>query len=191
MTIDQIALELKKTEEMFGDFEAIVGDRAGLSKTIFASLEEGVRLPDGEKYCISIEPIAKDEKRDYIELLNSDLLSGRCHVLKGSRLETQMRMLQWDAGKRHEDKSFPNHATDAFLYLCRFARHYFATLPDLVPKRGTAEWEKRMDDLAVQKIRDKERDDEHRQWWESIDLDDGDWLEGDSAVQSALKGVLN
>lgn len=187
MTISDIAMEIKKTESLFGSFEIVVGDRAGLAKTIFASLEEGVRLSDGSTYSVHIEAVDKHEKRDFIELLNSDLLSGKCKILRGSRLEQQMRMLQWDQAKRREDKSFPNHATDAFLYLCRHARHYFSTSPTEAPRFGTPEWEKRMDELAVEQIMRKRERDRHELFLDAMDLEDGDEWEGQAELMRLLR----
>ena len=113
MDIPAIAKEFDRSEEKFGEFHARVGDRGGLGKTIFATLSN--------QYDIDIEPAEKQEKRDYQELLNSELRSGRAKVRKGSKLARQMSMLQWKPDGKTEDKeSSPKDATDAGLYSWRY-----------------------------------------------------------------------
>lgn len=131
MTVSDVARKIRQVEEMFGEFEMMVGDSAGLGKAIFAELSE--------VHGISIEPAKKRDKRDHIEILNSNMVSGLLKVRKGSNLGYQMTYLQWDEDKKKEDKSFPNHNCDAFLYLIRHSLHHLATERVKPPLPGTAE----------------------------------------------------
>jgi hypothetical protein len=113
MDIPAIAKAFDDSEAKFREFHARVGDRGGLGKTIFATLVN--------QYDIEIEPADKHEKRDYQELLNSELRAGRARVRKGSKLGRQMSMLQWKPDGKTEDKdSSPKDATDAGLYSWRY-----------------------------------------------------------------------
>jgi hypothetical protein len=101
LTIPAIAAKMKDVIEIFGEFEIMIGDRGGLGKTILATLDE--------QYGLHVEPAEKQEKRDHIELLNADLISGKCKILSGSGLAQEMLFLQWDETGRNEDKSCANH----------------------------------------------------------------------------------
>ena len=53
-----------------------------------------------------------------IELVNGNLVDGRIKILKGSVLESQIRVLQWkedDFGQKREDKAQSNHSTDTLV----------------------------------------------------------------------------
>ena len=137
LTIKGMMDEYAKAEAMFGRFDMVVGDTAGLGKMIFQSIEE--------MYGLSVEPARKSDKRDYIELLNSDFMAKRVWILAGSTLEKQYETLVWDkqGHRKIEDRSCPNHATDAFLYLVRAAQHHFYRTKEPAIKPGTeayAEW---------------------------------------------------
>lgn len=113
LDIPAIASEFEKAEAVFGEYHARTGDRGGLGKTIFATL--------AHQYGIDIEAAEKHEKRDYQELLNSELRAGRAKVRKGSKLARQMSMLQWKPDGKTEDKeSSPKDACDASLYSWRY-----------------------------------------------------------------------
>ena len=150
LLINEMAAEYKRVERMFGRFEIVVGDHAGLGKAIFRSISE--------LYGIVVDPIAKSDKRDHIELLNSDFLSKRAFVLKGSNLERQLLTVQWEdaSTKRREDKAYPNHDTDAFLYLCRAAQHHFWTPEEKLPEQGTKDWEAWFDAQQVKQFEESE-----------------------------------
>ncbi len=113
--------------------EAIVGDfDGGAAKAIQETLAEEYELP--------VEMASKREKRDHIELLNSDLLEGRAFVMRGSRLADEMAHLQWDEKRPDKEKaSLSNHHCDAFVYLWRKARHHEAKPAASKPVEGSKE----------------------------------------------------
>lgn len=85
-----------------------------------------------------------DEKRGAIELMNGDLVDGRMKVLKGSRLEEQMKSLQWieDEYRRlQEPKGHPDHSSDCATYGRKLISHLFETgtvTDETAAKKGAA-----------------------------------------------------
>lgn len=130
LTVSGIAQAIKVAGETCGDFDFLVGDRGGLGKTIFATLEQ--------EYGIAIEPADKHEKVAHIELLNSDFIDGRAFLIRGSRVAGEMEILPWDIPrgyepeegrplvKRREAEGFPKDNCDALLYCVTRAQHRFA-----------------------------------------------------------------
>lgn len=132
LTVDDIEQLIVDTKKRYPKIEAMVADTGGLGKTIAETLAQR-----GHPF----HTADKREKYDHIELLNTDLLSGRVKVVRDSVLATQMTMLQWaDETFKREDKRTPNHATDAFLYLWRYAYHHFWRPQKSKPMPGTDEW---------------------------------------------------
>ncbi len=163
MDVPAIAKAFNESESKFGSFNGRCGDRGGLGKTIFATL--------GNQYDIEIEPAEKHEKRDFQELLNSELRAGRAKVRKGSKLARQMSMLQWKPDHKTEDKaSSPKDACDAALYSWRYIYSAYAKAkpvplvpdsPQFVVQR-MAEYEQRLQQREQQKLaesRDYQEDD--------------------------------
>jgi hypothetical protein len=118
MTVSDIARVISEVKAFFGDFEAMVGDRGGLGKMVLAELSE--------RYELHIEAAEKAEKRDYIELLNSDMIEGRIKILIDSELAQEMAYLVWDRHGQKEDRSCANHVCDSFLYTWRYSFHNFS-----------------------------------------------------------------
>lgn len=133
MTISQMAEAIKGYDRTF-DFDIIIGDTGGLGKAIFEEMRS--------KHGVSVEPAKKTDKRDYIELMNSELYAGRCMILKGSTLEGQLKTLLWEdpRTKRREHPKMDNHATDAWLYVTRYAMHHYSRPMEHVEPRGTKAW---------------------------------------------------
>lgn len=164
LVVSEIARELRKAEQIFGQFDAMIGDRGGLGRTIIESLNA--------EYGFDIQPAEKQEKRDHIELCNSDLMAGRIKVLRGSHLERQMKYAQWDERGKDIDKGFPDHAIDAFVYLWRHCFHHYTRQVVEAPKRGTEAyyaWAEAQEEarLAEQYERNAETD-----WWERDNLEE-------------------
>lgn len=155
LTVSDIAQVIKACEAEFGEFEIMVGDRGGLGKMVLAEL--------AERWGIHIEAAEKAEKRDYIELLNSDMIEGRIKILRNGNLATEMGVLVWDASREKEDRNCPNHTCDAFLYTWRYSYHNFSRPRTDMPEQGSIEWwEARMiaerQKIYAQKSRAKELD---------------------------------
>ncbi|HYF55617.1 MAG TPA: terminase family protein [Salinarimonas sp.] len=169
LNAQEIAERIKKCEAMFGGFDALIGDSAGLGKMIFKTLTE--------VWGVVVEPAEKQGKRDYIELFNTELLSGRIHILKGSGLAEQMSRVQWDEAKRREDPAFPNDDCDAALYVIRYALHHYADPSRLAPKPGTIEYLKMIEEEEFEKAARDYKQNLHTDLYDSIDLDDPDYLQ--------------
>lgn len=137
LTVDEIQKLIEDTKQRFPEIQAMIADTGGLGKTIAETLAQR-----GHPF----QTAEKREKYDHIELVNTDLMSGRVRILKGSTLATQMQMLQWeDETFKREDKRTPNHACDAFLYLWRYAHHHFWRPEHVEPQKYTDEWFERWD----------------------------------------------
>ena len=103
-----------------------------------------------QRHHLPLESAEKPGKRGVIEVLNSDLQTGRLKLLpEAVGIADEWASLVWDerklAGspkKWEEDPRFDNHLADATLYMWRKARNYDA-LPaaPAAPKPLTPEWE--------------------------------------------------
>ena len=175
LIISDIVHKIREAEEMCGEFDVMVGDRGGLGKMIFEEL--------AQTYGIHIEAADKQEKRTYIELLNSDLMEARIRILEGSKLSMEMGFLQWDETGLKEDKACPNHACDAFLYLWRYSYHHFFEDRAQTPEPGTREYSLMVQQEMLERAREeKRRKREFDDWEDNVILDpdtpDGvDWFE--------------
>ncbi len=103
-----------------------------------------------QRHGIPLEAAEKPGKRGVIEVLNSDLQTGRIKLLpQAMAIAEEWTALVWDEKKLgslprrwEEDPRFENHLADATLYAWRKARNYDA-LPAAAPppKPFTPEWE--------------------------------------------------
>jgi hypothetical protein len=152
MTVGDVARVIKDTQAVFGEFEVMVGDRGGLGKMVLAELSE--------RHELHIEPAEKTEKRDFIELLNSDMIEGRIKILEDSELAQEMNYLVWDEHGQKEDRSCANHVCDSFLYTWRYSFHNFSRSLKTRPVGGTKEyWEEEMLAARDAVIEQREKDD--------------------------------
>lgn len=101
----------------------------------------------------------KQGKKDFIELLNNDLLLKKLNLLpsKCTPLIEEWEALIWDEkarekGKWEELKSCPNHCSDAALYMWRWCYNYAA-----IPKAALETEEDRMERQLIEK--DSQKDD--------------------------------
>lgn len=159
MTIDQFGKEILHTIEIFGQPEAIVGDKGSLGGVLY--VEEL-----NSRFGLSIIEAEKREKTDHIELLNSDFYSGRIKIIPDSCLEKELCGLQWDlskdskerlirTGKLKEDPTCANHLCDAFLYLWRYCYHYWATPAEVSIDKYTPEWYIAKQKEEIQRYKEK------------------------------------
>lgn len=138
MHVADIARKIEEVQEEFGEFSAMVGDSGGMGKMVIEEL--------GSMYGIDMEAAEKTQKRDYIELVNSDLVEGRIKVKADSGISDEWTALLWkdgDKGERDkENKSCANHLADSFLYSWRYCYHHFFQDRVIQPEQGTpAYWE--------------------------------------------------
>ena len=179
LTVSDIARKIREFETQFGGFDVIVGDSAG--KAMIDAL--------GEEYGIDVLPAEKKEKRNYIELQNSDLVGGRIRIRAGSNLETEIEVLQWNEKMTLPDRSCADHAYDAFLYLWRWAVHRFAAPAPVRPRPGTPQYDDMAADEELVRARAAAERREKLDWWEAdaeqlggfdrddygVELDGGSW----------------
>lgn len=104
----------------------------------------------------------KQGKKDFIELLNNDLLLKRLNLLpsKCTPLIEEWEALIWDdkareKGKWEELKSCPNHCADAALYMWRWCYNYAA-----IPKAALETEEERMERQLIEKDSQNEHSDQ-------------------------------
>lgn len=154
LTIDEIAEKVKFYEKKY-DFVRKVADSGGLGKMIIEELNK--------RHALNIKAAEKQDKQDFIELMNSDFHSGRIKVYetKGTQeLMEEWDLLLWDydrAGdKRKEDASCENHLADACLYAWRESKHWVKEPMVNLPKRGDEGWhtaeEDRMLELEIERV---------------------------------------
>lgn len=139
--------------DTYGQPEMVVADvGGGGSKMIIEMLNQ--------RYGLAIQPAAKREKQDHIELLNGDFLADRIKIIPNSDLAHELCGLQWDlsrdskvilsrTGRLREDPSCPNHLCDALLYVWRFSYHYYSAPREDQPKPGTCEHQARLEQEAL------------------------------------------
>jgi hypothetical protein len=167
LTVGDVARVIKDTQAIFGEFEIMVGDRGGLGKMVLAELSE--------RHELHIEAAEKTEKRDYIELLNSDMIEGRVKILEDSELAQEMCYLVWDEHGQKEDRSCANHVCDSFLYTWRYSFHNFSRALKTPPVNGTpGYWEEKMKQAreAVYERKRREKSVDYFQALETSELDE-------------------
>lgn len=147
MDITDVANKIKALDKLYA-FDTMVVDNA--SKQSVEEIKKRHNLP--------LIPADKSTKRDFIELLNSDLLTNRIKVLpEAMGLPVEWDSLIWDEkakakGKYAEHPSCPNHLSDAFLYAWRWCYQYSSRpKPETVAKGSEREvelfWEKESEQL--------------------------------------------
>jgi hypothetical protein len=159
MLIDDVAKEVKALEEQYPGIMFV----ADYSRRQL--LEELSSRAD-----VYIQPAEKAEKKDFIELVNRDLLKGRIKILHPgkSRLAEEMTDLKWierPSGKVEETPAQPTDCCDSFLYAYRRAWHYTHQAPEEKPRPGTRAYEEaRMDQHFKETI--KKHSDDQGDWWD-------------------------
>tara|TARA_R110002126_G_scaffold172712_8_gene321525 strand:- start:3830 stop:5260 length:1431 start_codon:yes stop_codon:yes gene_type:complete len=126
MIVKDVADEIAKLSKQYS-FETMVVDNA--SKQVVEELKQ--------RYNIPLIAANKTDKRDYIELLNSDMLVGNIQVIGEQDIVPEWEALVWDEraldkGKYVEHPGLDNHLCDAFLYAWRWC-FQFSSKPKGVP----------------------------------------------------------
>jgi hypothetical protein len=151
---DQIAELLQQAIKVTGYPEAIVADTAGLGDWIVAEMSRVHGLP--------ITPAKKKNKPDAIELFNSQLLSGRVKVIRGSELQQELQTLQWDPDKpMMEHKGMANHNADSSIYVQEYMFNKFSAAPGAPPPPSNSMealeiWEQEEEDKASRQKTEEE-----------------------------------
>lgn len=135
MELDEAAGAIRIFMEQYPGL-VIVGDPA--RKQAFEELRRRYGLPILQAW--------KSAKLDWIDLLNSDLATGRLRVVRRDNAELieEMGKLIWHRrpnGMRAEMPGAPNDFCDATLYAYRYAYHWASPAKQKsAPKRGTPEY---------------------------------------------------
>jgi len=118
-----------------------------------------------QRYQIPMINAEKQHKRDFIELMNTDLRTGKIKVGPGcDALKEEWQYLIWDEKQRKvgnwvENSSCDNHAADAALYMWRWSYNYVST-PLPAPKTEEEKlddwWESEGNNIERQKAGDDE-----------------------------------
>jgi hypothetical protein len=128
-----------------------------------------------QRFGLAIQPAAKREKQDHIELLNGDFATNRVKIISGSDLDHELCGLQWDlsndskvilsrTGRLREDPSCPNHLCDALLYVWRFSYHYYAQPRVSGPEPGTLDWWKVQEEKDIERAIQRRREGRGTGW---------------------------
>ena len=164
LTVTECQERIERAVKMFGQPMAIVCDSGGLGKQIIAEFKS---------HGLTIEAAQKQDKRDYIEIFNSDLRAGRCWIMSDSNLARQAQVAQWDEKKRGVDKRFADHAIDAAIYVRRFALHHFARMNEKkAPEPGSRAWYLEKELAERNALIEKRRKEQSMEWFDHVGIDD-------------------
>lgn len=115
LTVDDIeALAARMARDLQVSFDdRVIDSGGGGSAIVAASL--------AQRWGVSFRPADKAKRAEYIQLLNSDMMSGRVKIRPDSQLAEELRLLQWkDRAGGETDKRTPDHLFDALLYTWRY-----------------------------------------------------------------------
>lgn len=126
--------------------DVLVGDQGGLGKPY---VEEYNRR-FAEKMGRAMLPAEKSDKRGTIDLANGDLRSGRVKIVAPfcQPFSDEALSLPWNEARTEEDKRFPNHCCDTFLYSWRHHTAYCNSAPEkrLDPRKNPDYYERWLDE---------------------------------------------
>lgn len=130
--VDAVADEVEALQKRY-PIALIVGDTGGMGK-LFA--EELV-----QRRGLAIQPAEKSNKLGFISLMNSDLALGRIKIVaRGcADLLAEWVELPWHTSRLKEAEGFDNHASDSCLYAWRSSLAYHERPEEPVPRPGTPE----------------------------------------------------
>lgn len=173
LTVGAIADAVKRVIALVGEefIEAMVADLQGLGGMVVETL--------AVEHDVCMDRMEQKDKRDHVELVNSDLSDGRVKILADSKLSEEMLYLAWDARGVKTKASQSNHQCDAWLGVARRARHREAKAPMVLPKPGTTEFIERTAELEehhaarAAQVRAREADE---QWQTRTQWQQSDWF---------------
>lgn len=147
MDVGKVAKRVRELDKEFGGFSARVMDTAGAGKQVAEFISRA--------YGIHFHPAKKTEKCAHIAMLNADLTAGRVQLDLDGILADEWRTTQWGNPERSEiDRNCDDHASDAALYVWRYASHHWSRpKPQAPPKEGSKSWQKEYERAARAKLR--------------------------------------
>jgi len=163
MIISDVADKVRELQSRYS-FHTMIVD--GASKQAVEELKQRHNLP-----LIAAE---KHGKKDFVELLNSDLENNKVLLVESKTYELadEMANLIWDQRKRaagiwKEHPACPNHLCDAMLYAWRYCLNY---RPDVREIRHAPTSEAAVDqwwEKESEKVEQKKQVDEEEDWLEA------------------------
>lgn len=148
VTLDEMARAYREAEALAGKFVAVLGDTQG--KTGYEIAEALAAI-----HKIPIEKAKKSGYHDFLELLDSDLGEGRMFIMRGSKLDGQMRELVRDPKTGRTVKGQMDNIFDAWRYSWRDCYHRYA---DDRPPTKPVDVREVERELTLEKLRDAENE---------------------------------
>ncbi len=159
-----IVAQVLKTCGRYKD-AACVGDPGGLGAWILDELQR--------RYSVHVTLAEKADKVAYIKTMNADLAATppRLYVVEGNPVIKEWEQAQWALradlkDKREEDSRFPNHLSDAALYLWRYMYHFVYRAEETLPEAGTAAYHNAMAAKMEREDDEDAADEQKLEWWE-------------------------
>ena len=148
--ISQLAKKIESWNRKYNPIKSVI-DTGGLGKKITEELKR--------RNGFNLEAADKVRKKEFVELMNSDMKLGKIKIPKNSMIASEWELLVWDVeemakNKWVEDGSFDNHISDASLYGFRAAYHYLYEAVPIRHKHGSEEWAKEEEDNLVNRIKE-------------------------------------
>lgn len=119
------------------------------------------------RFGIACQAAQKRDKLGYRKLCNGDLEKGRIKIAEQDNaiLINEFNNVAWNEKGDDADKGQDTHATDAFLYGWREARHWLSEEPIAQPKAGTTEyWQQQAAEMKARKIQQQKEG--KKRWWQ-------------------------
>ena len=133
MLTNQVMARIAELEEEYGGFDARVVDPAAGGKRLAEDLSQ--------VYGVYVESARKQDKCAFIAMMNGDISAGKIKLDPDGALAQEWRSLQWGNHEKTEvDKQCADDASDAALYVWRFAHHHWSKEKILGPAENTVEW---------------------------------------------------
>jgi hypothetical protein len=157
MDVTDMAERTKELKAMW-KFSDRIADCGGLGKMIVKELNQ--------RHHLAIEAAEKQGKAAFQAVFAADLRKGRTKVLpEALGIVTEWEQIQ-KGPDGDEDDRFPNHLSDAALYVHRRCRHYVFEPTAAVPELGSEEHYRREEDRLVRELeRDLTERDEVETLW--------------------------
>jgi hypothetical protein len=121
----------KVTAELCDEFQPVdlPADTGGIGKPY---AEQWNRRYAGRLGMPQMRPADKQEKRAHIDLLNTDMRTGRIKLVKDecAELSSEYQSLPWHESRLREHPGYPNHCCDSALYGYMGVRAYANKAPE-------------------------------------------------------------
>lgn len=154
MTVTDVAEYIQSLQRRFSITSVVVDGSAKM-------VVEEIRA----RYGIGLISTPKPHKRDYIELMNTDFVTGKIKVLPHCQpLIEEWQLLVWDekqrkSGNWQEHAGCDNHAADAALYMWRSSYNYTAQ-PKPIPQTEDEKIDSWWDTEGEKVLKDENGEDE-------------------------------